>query len=428
MTLADADGHVLGNFHAYYSFNPVDERLRFMDAAMSRAVQAALLALESRSEATEGTSTTVLDVGCNEGDLTLGLYNALGGTNASSRRAQPVDQSNGGGSVNADVTMSDVSSFDAGSTSALNDLAQKQKRRVEFVVRDVGGSSHRKLFACEVRVDGAAVGCGEGVSKKVAKAKAAEAALRVLCQQAAGEQDAVGAAVLAGDADSDGSKEPTDSEAIKRDGADGDVTQSDDTEQVSGAGEAASAPVAVACERKKLFVLGVDIDQVLVDRAALKAVDVAAGDAVQFRCADVSAPAFDDAVRSFLALATRAPSQRQFDLVTCFSVTMWIHLNKGDDGLWKFLERVSDLASHLLIEPQPWKCYRNAQKRLSRMRVEIPASFREIQVRQDVVERIDAFLLAAGRFRFKAPLGKTNWSRPVVLYSRTKIPGLVYAD
>lgn len=70
----------------------------------------------------------------------------------------------------------------------------------------------------------------------------------------------------------------------------------------------------------------------------------------------------------------------------------------------------------------------NAQKRLSRMRVEIPASFREIQVRQDVVERIDAFLLDAGRFRFKAHLGKTNWSRPVVLYSRSKIPGLVYAD
>lgn len=60
------------------------------------------------------------------------------------------------------------------------------------------------------------------------------------------------------------------------------------------------------------------------------------------------------------------------------------------------------------------------------MRVEIPASFREIQVRQDVVERIDAFLLEAGRFRFKAQLGKTNWSRPVVLYSRAQIPGIAY--
>lgn len=70
----------------------------------------------------------------------------------------------------------------------------------------------------------------------------------------------------------------------------------------------------------------------------------------------------------------------------------------------------------------------NAQKRLSRMRVEIPTSFREIQVRQDVVERIDAFLLEAGRFCFKAQLGKTNWSRPVVLYSRTHIPGITYAS
>lgn len=341
MTLADADGHVLGNFHAYYSFNPVGERLRFMDAATSRAVRAALLALESNSEVTEGTSTTMLDVGCNEGDLTLGFYHALSGNNnSSSSSTQPVEQRSGGGT--ADVPMNDVPSFDAGSTSALNDLAQKQKRHVEFVVRDVGGSSsHRKLFACDVRVDGASVGRGEGVSKKVAKAKAADAALRVLRDQETSEKDADAIPVL--------------TKADSSTPAPDDASQADMTAQ--HVAEATSDRLSES--RKKLWVLGVDIDQVLIDRASRKAeVVAAAGDAVQFCCADVSEPAFDDAVRSFLARATRAPSQRPFELVTCFSVTMWIHLNKGDNGLWTFLERMSDMASHLIIEPQPWKCYR----------------------------------------------------------------------
>lgn len=62
------------------------------------------------------------------------------------------------------------------------------------------------------------------------------------------------------------------------------------------------------------------------------------------------------------------------------------------------------------------------------MRVEVPRSFKEIKVRTDVVEKIDAFLLAAGRFRFKAQLGKTNWSRNVVLYSRRPVPGITYAS
>lgn len=73
-------------------------------------------------------------------------------------------------------------------------------------------------------------------------------------------------------------------------------------------------------------------------------------------------------------------------------------------------------------------CCSNAIKRLGRLGAEIPKSFRELKVRNDVVEKIDAFLLDAGRFRFKADLGKTNWSRPVVLYSRRAIPGITYTS
>uniref|UniRef100_K3W6U0 RNA methyltransferase n=1 Tax=Globisporangium ultimum (strain ATCC 200006 / CBS 805.95 / DAOM BR144) TaxID=431595 RepID=K3W6U0_GLOUD len=376
--MAQHEGHVLGNFHTYYSFNPADERLRFMDVPTSNVVRQALLALGDADKSHSSSTTTVIDIGCNEGDLTIGLYDALNG------RRQPED------GARSSTPFVDVNSFDMNNMSILNELVHKQRKQVEFVVTDEGGTNFRKHYACEIKLDGVILGKGEGVSKQVAKAKAAEVALRVL--KNCGQEKAPDSAA----------------DATSQDGEKNTVIQ----EQAQSETQAEEEKLIELKERKKLFVLGVDIDKVLIERAVKKPVEVTEGDVVQFSYADVSDKSFDDTIYSFLEPAKRSPSQRPFDLVTCFSVTMWIHLNQGDDGLWKFLDKVSEMAEHLIVEPQPWKCYRNAIKRLSRRRMEIPASFKAIQVRQDVVERIDAFLSDAGRFRFKTQLGRTNWSRP----------------
>lgn len=65
----DVDGHVLGNFHAYYSFNPVHERLRFMDTRTCAALRKALLSCKDQSSINDAPAATVLDVGCNEGKI-----------------------------------------------------------------------------------------------------------------------------------------------------------------------------------------------------------------------------------------------------------------------------------------------------------------------------------------------------------------------
>ncbi|KAG3117995.1 hypothetical protein PI124_g110 [Phytophthora idaei] len=372
---SDAEGHVLGNFHAYYSFNPVHERLRFMDVQTANALRRALLVKKPAEDKSEATCT-VLDVGCNEGDLTIGLYDALNGR-ATLADANQID---------------DVANFDLSNISTLNERMQKNKKQVGYLIQDEGETSHRRRYVCELQIDGKTMGHGEGVSKKVAKAKAAEVALRALDG-------------------TDDKKQQKEMSADKKIGP----------EQLSLTEEELAT-------RKPLMVLGVDIDEVLVERAAKKLVHLTEGDAVQFRHVDVMTSKFSKEIAPFLELAQRSTAERKFDLITCFSVTMWIHLNNGDDGLWKFLETVSDMTQHLIIEPQAWKCYRNALKRLTRMRVEVPQSFREIKVRTDVVEKIDTFLLAAGRFRYKAQLGKTNWSRNVVLYSRKTVPGITYAS
>ena len=48
-----------------------------------------------------------------------------------------------------------------------------------------------------------------------------------------------------------------------------------------------------------------------------------------------------------------------------FSVTMWIHLHHGDEGLERFLRLVSEVGEFILLEPQPWKCYQTAARLVS---------------------------------------------------------------
>uniref|UniRef100_A0AAV1T6S1 RNA methyltransferase n=1 Tax=Peronospora matthiolae TaxID=2874970 RepID=A0AAV1T6S1_9STRA len=375
----EADGHIFGNFHAYYSFNPVHERLRFMDVPTTTALRRALLIKESTEDAADETST-IIDIGCNEGDLTIGLYNALTGRET---LAPP-----------ASVPVDDAVSFDLANICTLNERVQKNKWQVEYAIEDHSETDHRRRYVCELQINDKVMGHGEGVSKKVAKAKAAEMALRSLDDK-------------------------------------NQVQKEREEEESSGNSNGVLGQLPVTEDepvmRKKLMVLGVDPDEALIERAANKPVQLDEGDVVQFRRVDVMTSKFSKEIAPFLELAERAAAKRKFDLVTCFSVTMWIHLNNGDDGLWKFLETVSDMTEHLLIEPQTWKCYRNARKRLNRRHVEVPQSFNEIKVRADVVEKIDAFLLA-GRFRYKAQLGTTNWSRNVVLYSRKPVPGIIYVS
>lgn len=238
--------------------------------------------------------------------MTIGLYDALDG------RAVLADANQ----------IDDVANFDLANISTLNERMQKEKRQVEYLIQDEGETSHRRRYVCELQIDGKTMGHGEGVSKKVAKAKAAEVALKAL-----------------------------------------DGTERKEKEQETKAVEKVvpeQLPLTEAelATRKPLLVLGVDIDEVLIERAAKKSVQLTEGDAVQFRHVDVMTSKFSKEITPFLELATRSTAERKFDLITCFSVTMWIHLNNGDDGLWKFLETVSDMTEHLIIEPQTWKCYR----------------------------------------------------------------------
>lgn len=119
-------------------------------------------------------------------------------------------------------------------------------------------------------------------------------------------------------------------------------------------------------------------------------------------------------IREFLAKHER----ERFDFTFCFSVTMWIHLNHGDSGLTEFLKYVQSISTSIIIEPQQWKCYKAAQKRLKRADSSFE-KFDTLQIREKVESYIEDTILE-GNFTKTFQSVQTNWGRTVRCYRATE--------
>mmetsp|Transcript_34875 Transcript_34875/g.44477 ORF Transcript_34875/g.44477 Transcript_34875/m.44477 type:complete len:104 (+) Transcript_34875:192-503(+) len=101
------------------------------------------------------------------------------------------------------------------------------------------------------------------------------------------------------------------------------------------------------------------------------------------------------------------------------STTMWIHINYGDEGLRRFLRQISSLTNNVIIEPQPWKCYRNARQRLRRLKLPPAPHIDSLEMKHNVPELIKEFLLSTEcGFASAESIGKTKWDREVWLFKK----------
>ena len=71
-TVSFLDGHYHGNFHNYYFFNPIEERMKLITPEFFS--WATSIPLAQATKTSEGPK--LLDVGCNSGDLSIGLFDA----------------------------------------------------------------------------------------------------------------------------------------------------------------------------------------------------------------------------------------------------------------------------------------------------------------------------------------------------------------
>ena len=164
--------------------------------------------------------------------------------------------------------------------------------------------------------------------------------------------------------------------------------------------------------------LGVDVDSELIEVANRDHDESVKAGNVQFRTLDLMAD--DNVVNQVLSDFLNIHNVEQFDVIFCFSVSMWIHLNHGDEGLSKFFQTLSKWCRFLILEPQPWKCYRTASRRMRKLK---QPDFEHLklmkpQSEDDLQEFIEQLCCDNG-FKRVEVFGQTeNWKRRIILYQR----------
>jgi len=162
--------------------------------------------------------------------------------------------------------------------------------------------------------------------------------------------------------------------------------------------------------RHDVRALGVDIDDQLIQRAngAVEPDNLN----LTFRALDVMEEEAQEAVRTYL----KENNRTKFDLICLFSVTMWIHLHHGDEGLGRLISCVAELGHHVLLEPQPWRCYQTAARRMRKLGMSSFPALESLTLRGETLENgmldlcRDVGLVDMSRF------GETKWKRKLILF------------
>lgn len=113
----------------------------------------------------------------------------------------------------------------------------------------------------------------------------------------------------------------------------------------------------------------------------------------------------------------------RYDVILCLSVTKWIHLNFGDDGLkraFKRMYRQLKEGGTLILEAQDWKSY----KRRKNLTPEINAHFKKIKL---FPKQFHSYLLSSeigfdSSYQIKLPKEHSadGFKRPIFAYKKTK--------
>lgn len=164
----------------------------------------------------------------------------------------------------------------------------------------------------------------------------------------------------------------------------------------------------------RVNVLGVDIDPQLIKRA---------------QEANEHHPAVQYFSGNLMEVLTNADQLQQFTsgsvfhLVTCLSITMWIHLNNGDEGLQSYLRHIAEISQVLIVEPQVWKSYKNAVRRMKRGAgvAEAFPEFPKLKWRETVEQDIQTYLeSSACAMKLVYQSNPSEWGRTISVYVKNK--------
>jgi SAM-dependent methyltransferase len=154
--------------------------------------------------------------------------------------------------------------------------------------------------------------------------------------------------------------------------------------------------------------VGIDLDDELIERAKEKYKD---NTHLLFATVNIMEP---DSLQNFMTQHTIS----SFSLVSCFSITMWIHMNHGDAGLTQFLNIVGRVSNcSVLLEPQLWKSYRKANERCRRRGIPELPYFKTLKIKDIKATCIDLYTNSFGMTLQQRNDETPGWNRPLILFS-----------
>lgn len=162
-------------------------------------------------------------------------------------------------------------------------------------------------------------------------------------------------------------------------------------------------------EKRKVNLLGFDLDEVLIERAQQ---NNPLPSSISFIPLDITKDS--DQLQDYL----HQHGSSHYHLCLCLAVTMWVHLNHGDSGLLQLLSCLASISQHLLLEAQPWKCYRSAARRLRKLGRSDFDHFKTLKIRGDVAEHAREHLERHCGMELIQSFGSTTWDRKLLLFKR----------
>nr|XP_020462937.1 pre-miRNA 5'-monophosphate methyltransferase [Monopterus albus] len=160
----------------------------------------------------------------------------------------------------------------------------------------------------------------------------------------------------------------------------------------------------------KVHLLGLDLDEGLIQRAQQTNPLLSN---ISFISLDITAAT--DQLQDYL----NQHSCSSFHLCLCLAVTMWVHLNHGDSGLLQLLSRLASISQHLLMEAQPWKCYRSAARRLRKLGRSDFDHFKTLKIRGDIAKCVREHLERHCGMKLIHSFGRTAWDRKLLLFKKS---------
>ncbi|TSM44127.1 Pre-miRNA 5'-monophosphate methyltransferase [Bagarius yarrelli] len=161
----------------------------------------------------------------------------------------------------------------------------------------------------------------------------------------------------------------------------------------------------------RIHLLGFDLDQDLILRAQNSN---PFPKNIQFIPLDITSEESKSKLTSYLEHFGRS----HFHLCFCLAVTMWVHLNHGDAALLGFLSRLASVCECLLLEAQPWKCYRSAARRLRKLGRNDFDHFKTLKIRGDMAAHAKEHLEKQCGMELVRSFGSTSWDRTLLLFKR----------